>query len=171
MTTAVTELADASLLRRFSAWIYDLFLLFAVGFAYAGIVLLCATLLGVEQDNLTLMEEGENMTLVAKEAYEPAIGGPLFQAGLVLVLIGFYVLFWIKRGATLGMQTWRMELITLDGSRPSFKVCVLRAFLAIASFFCLGLGYFWSLYDAEKRTAHDILTGTRVVVHPKQGKR
>lgn len=165
-----TALSDASLLRRFAAWIYDLFLLFAVGFAYAAIFILLSGKLGVEQESLTLVDNGENMTLLASEVYQPPGRGPVFEIGLALVFVGFYVSFWIKKGATLGMQTWRMELIDLSGNRPNLKTCVLRALLATLSFACLGLGYFWSLVDANNRTAHDILSKTRVVVHPKTAK-
>lgn len=169
----ITELPNASLLRRMAAWIYDLFLLFAVAFAYGGIVAIIVVSLGVEPNNLSVVENGEDMTLVGNDPnhFSPLLDGILFQAGLISVLIGFYVLFWIKRGATLGMQTWRMELIDLEGGRPGFRICVLRALAAAVSFACFGLGYLWLLFDAEKRTAHDILTKTRVVVHPKSDKK
>ena len=169
---SVNQLPNASLLRRIAAWVYDLFLLFAVAFAYGAAVTIVAVSLGVEADNLSVVERGEDMTLVGNdpESFTPFLEGFLFQTGLIAVLIGFYVLFWMKRGATLGMQTWRMELIDLDGGRPGFKTCVFRALTAILSFACFGLGYIWSLIDSEKRTAHDIVTGTRVVVHPKPGK-
>lgn len=170
--TPVTQLSDASLLRRFAAWVYDLFLLFAVAFAYGGIVYFLVDSIGIEQNNLSIVENGDNTTLIAdpNTEFKPFMDGPLYQLGLLLVLVGFYVLFWIKRGATLGMQTWRMELVDVNGKRPGFSKCVLRCFAAVLSFLCLGLGYFWSLYDSNNRTAHDILTGTRIVVHPKQAK-
>lgn len=166
------QLPDASLWRRFAAWVYDLFLLFAVAFAYGGIVTIVLVSLGAEPNNLSVVEVGEDMTLVenTQNEFSPFLQGAAFQAGLILVLAAFYVGFWIKRGATLGMQTWRIELVDLEGFRPNIGTCILRCFAATASFLFFGLGYFWSLYDVNNRTAHDILTKTRVVVHPKQNK-
>lgn len=165
---SINQLPDASLVRRFAAWIYDLFLLFAVAFAYGAVVNIIVVSLGSEPTNMSVVQEGEDMTLVANDSdFQPFIQGPLFQFGLLLVLMSFYIVFWIKRGATLGMQTWRMELVDMEGKRPSFSTCVLRCLLAVASFACFGLGYLWSLWDTENRTVHDILTKTRVVVHPK----
>lgn len=165
--TTASQLPDASLLRRVAAWIYDLFLLFAVGFSYAAIFIFISNLMGVEQQNLTLVENGENMTLIAEDGYQPTASGPLFQIGLAIVLMAFYVIFWITKGATLGMQTWRLELIDLAGNRPNIRICLLRCVLAAASFLCFGLGYLWSLIDSENRTMHDIISRSRVVVHPK----
>ena len=167
-THSINQLPDASLIRRFAAWIYDLFLLFAVAFAYGAVANMIALGLGSEPTNMSVVQDGEDMTLVANnEEFSPFIQGPVFQIGLLLVLMSFYILFWIKRGATLGMQTWRMELVDLEGNRPTFSTCLLRCVAAIGSFLCFGLGYFWSLWDADNRTAHDILTKTRVVVRPK----
>lgn len=163
------QLPDASLLRRVAAWIYDLFLLFAVSFAYGAMANIIALSMGAEPTNMSVVPDGENMTLVASDGdFQPFLQGPLFQLGLLIVLMSFYVLFWIKRGATLGMQTWRMEIVDLDGRRPNIPTCVFRCAVAIASFTCFGLGYFWSLWDGQNRTAHDIFTKTRVVVHPKK---
>jgi len=167
MPNSFSSLPDASLLRRFAAWTYDLFLLFAIGFAYSAVAMIFLQTTGVEQEHLVLIEEGENLTLIADDAYQPILRGPIFQLGLGAVLLLFFVGFWLKKGATLGMQTWRMKLITLDGERPKVGACVLRALLAVVSFCCFGLGYFWSLWDKNNRTAHDILSKTRVIVYPK----
>ena len=167
---AITELPNASLRRRFAAWIYDLFLLFAVAFAYSAVGAIILVSLGAEANNLSVEQRGEDLTLVESEAgeFQPFLRGPLFQLGLATVLMAFYVVFWIKRGATLGMQTWRMELIDLDGNRPTVMICIKRCGLAILSFCCFGVGYLWLLFDREKQTLHDKLTKTRVVVHPKK---
>ena len=167
MSHSISDLPDASLLRRVAAGTYDLFLLFAIGFAYSAIAMAIVHILGAEQEHLTLIEEGENLTLIADESYQPALQGPLFQLGLGIALLAFFVGFWIKKGATLGMQTWRMKLIDLNGDRPNLGTCVARALLGTLSFAFFGVGYLWSLVDKKNRTLHDILSKTRVVVYPK----
>lgn len=164
------QLPDASLLRRFAAWIYDLFLIFAVCFAYVAIATLVATKLGYTQEDLVVVDNGENMTLIADDQYQPMLNGPLFQAGLILAVVLFYVGFWLKKGATLGMQTWRMHLIDLDGNRPDLKACIVRCAAATGSLIFFGIGYFWCLFDSQNRTLHDIASKTRVVVGPKTKK-
>ena len=53
------------------------------------------------------------------------------------------------------------------GVNPRFLLTMARLALAVVSFVCLGLGYWWILVDPQRRAWHDRLTGTRVVVVPK----
>lgn len=46
----------------------------------------------------------------------------------VLIIFGFYGYCWTRSGQTLGMQTWRLELIRRDGQRPRWRDA-LRRFL------------------------------------------
>ena len=54
-----------------------------------------------------------------------------------------------------------------DGSRIILWQALLRVVVSIASWLCLGLGFFWSLFDKEKRAWHDIYSDSRVVQLPK----
>ena len=160
----LSSLPNASFLRRIVAGIYDLFLLFAVGFFYTAILMLVAHLIGADESSgLLLDSSGEQMTLTATSDYSPLLSGPLYNLGLYLSLVMFYVGFWHTRSATLGMQTWRTRLITLDGGKPGWKQLWIRAL--VGTFFIFGLP--WSLIDKQNRTLHDLASGTRVVVLPK----
>lgn len=149
---------------------YDLFLLFAVGFAYSAVVMLIAASLGLEPQNLRLQETGDDLIMQADANYQPALRGPLFQAGLGLTLALFYMGFWHFRGATLGMQTWRLVLVDKTGQRPGWRALALRIPLGFAALACAGIGYLWSLFDSEGLALHDRLSGTRVVRLPKPQK-
>jgi uncharacterized RDD family membrane protein YckC len=48
-------------------------------------------------------------------------------------------------------------------SVPTTGQCMRRAFVYMLSLATAGLGILYSLFDAEGRTAHDILSGTVVV--------
>lgn len=161
---------DASLTRRLTAGVYDLFLLFAVAFFYSMAVTLVANALGYQPEGLVLEDAGESMTLKANEEYQPMLQGVLYQLGLYLSLAAFYLGFWRTRHATLGMQTWRLKLTDNQGNPPTWQQLVVRVIAGTASVFCFGLGFLYSLIDKQNRTLHDIASGTRVIVLPKPPK-
>lgn len=149
---ADTQLPNASLWRRLSALVYDSFLLFGLLmlFGYAAIGL-------------------ENLLLGTQhvETSSTAGGNPLVFAGMLAVICAFYCLFWLRNKQTLGMQAWRLQIETMDGSPLTIQHCIKRWFAGILSLACGGLGFLWCLLPAHT-TWHDTLSGTRVVVHEKR---
>ena len=91
----------------------------------------------------------------------------LFRAVLALALYAFFVGFWTWRGRTLGMQSWGLQLETMDGAKPGFAQATVRFFAALLSWAPLGLGFLWQLVDKDKLAWHDRLSGTRLVHYPK----
>lgn len=94
-----------------------------------------------------------------------------FRGGLFLVTFGFFAYFWMHGGMTLGMQAWRLRVQTVDGQPIGIGQSVARFLVAGLSFIACGLGYWWILFDGEKRSWPDLASGTRVVVLPKRRKR
>ena len=92
----------------------------------------------------------------------------LYQLILLAVTYAFFVGFWTRRGRTLGMQSWGLQLQGLDGTLPSFGAATIRFFAALLSWLPLGLGYVWQLWDRERMTWHDRLSGTRLVHYPRR---
>ena len=136
---------NTSLLRRFAAMLYDGLLVLAL--------LMIAT-----------------VPFVAVRGGEPVEteGNQLYQATMLLVAYLFFTGFWSRSGKTLGMQSWRLRLETPDGSIPGFGAASLRFAAAILSWLPLGLGFFWQLWDKDRLTWHDRLSGTRVRHYPKE---
>lgn len=67
-------------------------------------------------------------------------------------------------GRTLGMSLCALHAVDArKASVPTTGQCMRRAFVYMLSLATLGLGILYSLFDAEGRTAHDILSGTVVV--------
>jgi len=94
----------------------------------------------------------------------------LFQFYIFAVAYVFYGWFWTRSGQTLGMRTWKVKVVNQDGSSINWNRALIRYAVAIISFLTFGLGFFWSLWDKEKRTWHDIVSRTRLVrVGPKDG--
>lgn len=94
----------------------------------------------------------------------------LFKLLVWLVPVAFYTYFWRKGGQTLGMQAWRLRVQTVQGQRISRRQAGLRLVGGLAAWLCLGLGFVWLLFDAHKRAWPDLLSGTQVVVVPKNNK-
>jgi uncharacterized RDD family membrane protein YckC len=82
----------------------------------------------------------------------------------------FFSWFWLKNGQTLGMQAWRIKLVGFDGAQPTLGQIAIRCLGATLSAACLGLGYLWCLFDSNGRYWHDYLSGTELVLLPKQNK-
>jgi uncharacterized RDD family membrane protein YckC len=95
----------------------------------------------------------------------------LHKLVLAAIVICFYGIFWTRQGHTLGMASWRLQLVRLDGRRPTWGDALRRLGAAVLSWLPLGLGWWWSLFDADKRTWHDMLSQTRVELLPPRRRR
>lgn len=91
-----------------------------------------------------------------------AVSGPAVRALLFLELYGFFAWFWMRRGQTLGMLAWRLQIH--NGGRPFTLGQATRRFLGgLAGLACLGLGYLWILIDPARRSWSDIASGSQIV--------
>ena len=139
-----------SLVRHLVSMVYDALLVIALVFVVNGLAL------GVTVQ----LSDGE------QEVLNPYIGQALF----VLCLVGFYSAFWLKSGQTLGMQAWRIKLVSVKGGDPTFNQALLRCCGAALSAGCLGLGYLWKLFDRNQRYWHDYISGTELILLPKSSR-
>jgi uncharacterized RDD family membrane protein YckC len=134
---------NATLARRLAAILYDSLLILAL--------LLLATL-----------------PFVATRDGEPVDPGYLpYQLTLLGVTWLFLAGFWSSSGRTLGMQAWRLRVEDDNGNVPGLAAATVRFFAAILSWLPLGLGFLWQLWDKDKLTWHDRLSGTRLVYYRK----
>jgi uncharacterized RDD family membrane protein YckC len=89
-------------------------------------------------------------------------GSMVLIAALVMFL--YHTCSVALAGRTLGMSLCGLQAVDANkASVPTTGQCMRRAFVYILSLATLGLGLLYSLFDAEGRTAHDILSGTVVV--------
>jgi len=131
--------ATCSLARRLAAIVYDCCLLFSV--------LFFATL--------------GALTVSGGVAF--SAGNPLYSAYLLVIAWFYFVWQWKTGRQTLGMRAWRIYLVTPDGRMPGWKNLSARFFLAGVSWFVLGAGFLWCLFDKERRALHDRGSGTLLV--------
>ena len=95
---------------------------------------------------------------------------PLLSSILLITLFGFFATFWTHAGQTLGMQVWGIRVQNADGTVISLWQALLRFVVAIASWLCMGLGFFWSLFDKHQRCWHDLYSETQLVRVPRTHK-
>ncbi|MGB5347644.1 MAG: RDD family protein [Woeseia sp.] len=134
---------NASLLRRFGAILYDSLLLLALLF------------LGT-------------LPFIAARGGEPVESGdPVYRLTLLLLVYLFFLVFWSRFGRTLGMQSWGLRIEAANGEPPDIKAASLRFAASILSWLPAGLGFAWALFDADKLTWHDRLSGTRLRYYPR----
>jgi uncharacterized RDD family membrane protein YckC len=160
-----TDCVPAGLLRRMAALLYDA--LFVVA------VLFIAAL------PLPLVEESVRTLWWART---------LEQLYLVTAWFLFFGWFWTHGGQTVGMKAWRMELLRVNGDKPSWRDALIRFVVSSGGFWFLlvlfgleilsgktvfilagivfGLAFLWILIDRKGYAWHDHLSQTRLVVVP-----
>ena len=75
----------------------------------------------------------------------------------------FYTYFWLSNnGQTLGMQAWKIQLIT-NKNELSVKDCLYRCFISVISFLIFGIGYFLILFRKDNKSLADLLTKTQII--------
>ena len=130
--------------RRFAALIYDALLLTA----------------------LLVIFTTASVMLLARSAIVPENAGAwtyVYRAALLAIIIGYYVLNWIRSGQTLGMRAWRLRAVDALGKRMSLRAALLRSVWGVLAWAPAALGVLWLYFDSEHLAIHDRLSGTRVV--------
>lgn len=133
------KFSPVPLWRRLAAILYDTFLLIAVLFIAAWILLLVI---------------GEELS---------QSGHPLLTAYYISISLLFFVWFWIHGGQTLGMKVWRVRVVNPDGSSIKLRQAITRFFTAILSWLPFGAGFLWSLTNKSRLCWHDQLSSSILV--------
>ena len=100
---------------------------------------------------------------------EPAVPAVLQWCSWILILLLFFGIFWRRAGQTLGMQAWRIELMSTSGEPLTWKQVTIRLSGAMLSAVFFGGGYLWRFVTPHHRYWHDRLSQTRLVLVPKSG--
>ena len=89
------------------------------------------------------------------------IGITLYCLAIVALFYGY---FWSRTGQTIGMRTWRVQLLHRDGTRLRFIQALNR--LAWA-WMTPGIGWLWMWFNNDRHALYDILARTQLVRLPK----
>ncbi|MCJ8168731.1 RDD family protein [Atopomonas sediminilitoris] len=150
----------ATLIRRLAAALYDFLLCMAIA--------MVVTLI-YQQGVLRAIYGGEQLLVMAQAGALDK--DPLLATLVFVALFSFFAKFWTHNGQTLGMQAWNLRVQNHDGSAISLMQALLRFLVAIPSWLCLGLGFWWMLWSKDKLTWHDSYSESIVVRLPKKNGR
>ncbi len=92
-----------------------------------------------------------------------ALPGWMLIVHVFILLGGYFVWYWQHGGQTLAMQTWKVQISTPSGAKPSLAQLILRYVLSWLSLLALGVGLLWALVDPDSQFLHDRLAGTRLI--------
>ena len=92
-----------------------------------------------------------------------AFRDPVYTVFLLAVWFAYLGFCWTRGGQTLGMRAWRIRIIDDAGKRVGWRASAIRFGVSLLAAAPLGLGFWWSLGDAGRRTWHDRASGTRLV--------
>lgn len=163
--TSTETTTHASLPRRLMAMLYDGFLLLAMLFCSTMLYTVIVVALSGELSQTAEVQTGDTLTQL-----EPvALGWPIYPL-LTCIYFGFFIYFWRINGQTLGMQVWKIKLISESGQAITVRQTLLRLVAACASAGLLGLGYLSLLRGSDGRTWQGRFSKTRVVhIDPHRG--
>lgn len=154
MSTTATDAVrpSALLLRRFAALFYDLWPVLALWMLISAVFTLGYTASGH----------------ATRENIPPY---SLLQWLLWLCCWGVAGIYatasWRHGGQTLGMRPWQLHLCSLSGAPVRRGALWKRYAAGTLSLLCGGLGFWWALFDRDRLTWHDRLSGTRLVRLPR----
>ncbi|MDT8451296.1 MAG: RDD family protein [Gammaproteobacteria bacterium] len=142
MNIPASPATPVTLLRRLMAIFYDFFLLTAILFLATALVNAINQGRAIDPDSRYIL---------------------LFDLYLVSIIFFYFGWFWTHGGQTLGMKTWKIKLISNDSDNVNWKQVLIREITAVISWLCLGLGFFWSLFDKKRRSWHDMTSRTTLI--------
>ncbi|MEP6886458.1 MAG: RDD family protein [Gammaproteobacteria bacterium] len=101
-----------------------------------------------------------------RTAVEPETAGGwtyLYRGGLLALIVGYYLLNWLRSGQTLGMRAWHLRAVADSGQPMALKAAALRIVFGALAWAPAALGVLWLYVDSEHAALHDRLSKTRVV--------
>ena len=138
MTDNMKTTQHPGLIRRLLAPLYDALLLLALLFVTTVVLMIL---------NQGTLQTGQLLSYLRLPVY-------------ITVSFLFFGWFWTHGGQTLGMKTWKMQLVQDNGNAVTWPVALVRFVTAMLSWAAFGLGFLWSLFDSRNRTWHDIISGS-----------
>jgi uncharacterized RDD family membrane protein YckC len=125
--------------RRCFAFLYDSLLLLALFFVVTSIAI--------------AFNDGE------------AIANHAFKLVLFLVTFCFFCWFWRNGGQTLGMQAWRIKVVSETNEALTYSQCFKRFVLGT---FLFGFTLIFAVFNAQGQGIHDKLSNTKIVFKNKE---
>ncbi len=132
--------------------VYDSLLLAAISIAYGAVVVAIRVAIVGQPEVGSRIQWG-------------LFPGIFITLGWLLSLMFFYIYFWQKFGQTLGMKTWRIQVVDARTNQLiSLSQAYKRSLTALFSLGFFGAGYWLSLIHPQHRLIHDLTSETRLIL-------
>jgi len=151
---------------RTIAWIIDGFILGFVATVFSFVVLIVAAAIGVGTAATgTLNADGtltnEQVAVMGVTAFAAIT---IIGIALFAITVLYFVLLWVKRGATIGQSILGLRVAReRDGGPIGWGTAILRYIMLMIGFWIFYLGVIWVAFEPRKRGWHDMVAGTLVV--------
>ena len=104
----------------------------------------------------------------------PFLGGEAIESNnlaykiyLLILAYLYFVWHWCFGGKTLGMRSLQIKIVNDLGIKPNFQQATKRFLASTLSFILFGTGFLWGIFDKNKKTLHDHLSKTKLIVEKK----
>lgn len=134
--------------------------------AYPGLLRRLASMLYESLVVFAILLIGFLLPQVLLFAYGLTLGNRWLWVHIGALLMVYFVWFWLNGGQTLPMKTWRLRLVSADGSKLRPAQAIFRYLAAWPSLLLGGIGIVWALADRDGQFLHDRLAGTRIIEAP-----
>ena len=114
--------------------------------------------------NALLMAIYVNLFMNFDTTQEIRLPAGAVQVVVILCIALFYWIFWRRGGQTLGMQAWRIKLVSNQGGQLTTPQIALRLVGALLSGLILGI--LWKYLDRDGYYWHDRLSKTHLILLP-----
>jgi uncharacterized RDD family membrane protein YckC len=103
------------------------------------------------------------------QSAEDSMVFPVLANMLQLVIAVSYTTYFLGTyAATPGKMVCHLKVVTPGGEKVTYSQACLRYFAEIVSSLIFCIGYLMAIFDAERRTLHDRIAGTRVIKNPRK---
>jgi uncharacterized RDD family membrane protein YckC len=117
---------------------------------------------------LSLPDWQEQFTKIMLQPQEPIPLQVLYYANLeraiVYSVLALYMAgFHAAHGKSPAKAILKLRVVDKDGRKPTFFRSLLRGVVFAGSFYLYGIPFIYAFFDAQHRSAHDLIAGTYVV--------
>jgi uncharacterized RDD family membrane protein YckC len=140
MSNSDTEI-NAGLMRRLLALLYDSILIIGIYMSYVILV-----------------------TYLNGSALESQLEILFLQFSFVIFIFLFYCYFWkFNNGQTLGMQVWKIKLVSLGNEEININKMVLRCALSMIFSLVFLSNFIFIIFNKERKTLGDYFSKTKLL--------
>ena len=104
-----------------------------------------------------------SLPLISFNIQESIILKTTVQIYSYLIIQYFFVWFWVNSSGTLGMKSWKIKIVDINGNKITYRKAILRFNIAIISILIFGIGFILSIFRKDRKCLHDIISKTILI--------